>query len=362
MKVAMITRATLYSAPGGDTTQVIQTAEALRLADIEVDIHLTNAAVNYSRYDLLHFFNIIRPADILRHLAKSHVPYVVSTIYVEYGHEDEQGSLRSMMKRTFGADGMEYIKAIARRIKNGEQIDSISYLMLGHKRAVRRIASGAAMLLPNSESEYRRFSVQYRLKRPYHIVPNGVHTAHISASYPKIPAYEGSIICMARIEPLKNQLRLIRALRGSGFRLFIHGKPAPNHAAYYQQCLQEAGEDCSIGGWLAGDALYAAYASASVHVLPSFFETTGLSSLEAAAMGCNIVVSPGGDTRDYFGDAAWYCNPIDEDSILSAVKAAHKAPHNTALAEKIKSQYTWARAGEETLKAYREVLQHLEKS
>jgi glycosyltransferase involved in cell wall biosynthesis len=109
---------------------------------------------------------------------------------------------------------------------------------------------------------------------------------------------------------------------------------------------------------LDADKLYAVYASAKVHVLPSFFETTGLSSLEAAAMGCNIVVGTGGDTRDYFGDNAWYCDPSETSSIRSAVDAAFHAPYNPEFRKEILSHYTWERAAEETLKAYKQVLKH----
>ncbi len=356
MRIALIARSTLHSSPGGDTKQVLETAAGLARLGVQADVYLTDKPIVYHHYDLLHFFNIIRPADILRHVGRTNKPYVVSTIFVEYGHEVAPGSLRHTIKVVLGADGAEYVKAIGRYVKNGERIDSMSYLLKGHRRAVKRVAAGAALLLPNSESEYRRFIITYGIKRPYIVVPNGVHTEHISATYPKLPAYEGAVICMARIEPLKNQLRLIHALRGSGYKLFIHGKPAPNHIGYYNHCVHAAGEDCHIAGWLDTDALYAAYSSAKVHVLPSFFETTGLSSLEAAAMGCNIVVGTGGDTRDYFGNRAWYCSPTDTASIRAAVDAAYHAPYDASFREYILSHYTWDRAAAETLRAYKHVL------
>jgi glycosyltransferase involved in cell wall biosynthesis len=93
-----------------------------------------------------------------------------------------------------------------------------------------------------------------------------------------------------------------------------------------------------------------------VHVLPSYFETTGLSSLEAAVMGCNIVVTDKGDTRDYFKNDAWYCEPEDPASIRQAVEAAYDAPYNEAFRQRIFQEYTWKRAAEETLKAYMDVL------
>ena len=65
------------------------------------------------------------------------------------------------------------------------------------------------------------------------------------------------------------------------------------------------------------------YRASKVHALPSWSETTGLVSLEAALCGCNIVTTDRGYTRDYFGDMAWYCDPYDNRSIRRAVEAAH---------------------------------------
>ena len=75
----------------------------------------------------------------------------------------------------------------------------------------------------------------------------------------------------------------------------------------------------------------------------SWFETTGLSSLEAAALGCNIVITNKGDTKEYFGDQAWYCDPSSPDSIRRAVDEAAASGSNGALQKKIVSEYTWAR-------------------
>ena len=94
------------------------------------------------------------------------------------------------------------------------------------------------------------------------------------------------------------------------------------------------------------------YERARVHILPSWFETTGLSSVEAAVMGCNIVITDKGDTREYFENEAFYCDPADPKSILNAVEKASKAPLNENLRQKILKNYTWKQAALQTLKAY----------
>lgn len=357
MKVLFIARATLYTSPGGDTRQLDETAANLRALGVEVDVALTNTRPNYSAYDLLHFFNIIRPADILRHSRRAGKPYVVSTIYVQYGAADREArsGLAGALGRILSEDRMEWVKAVARMVKNGERLP-LRYIAIGHRRAVQEVARGAAMLLPNSASEYWRFTQAYGVERPHRVVPNGVNLADVEQAYEVVPEYANAVLCMGRIEARKNQLRLIEALNGAPFKLFIHGHPSPNAAAYAAACQAAAGDNVHILPPLSGAALYAAYASAKVHVLPSYFETTGLSSLEAAAMGCNIVVTDRGDTRDYFGDHAWYCEPDSAASIRAAVEEARAAPFDENFRREILARFTWRRAAEETLTAYETVL------
>lgn len=354
-RVAYISRATLYQSPGGDTHQLEETARELRKQGLKIDIYLASQTIPYQDYDLLHFFNIIRPADILGHIDRTDTPFVVSTIFVEYG-DMGAGGWASRINRWAGADALEYIKVLARYLKNGEKINSRRYLYMGHRRAIRELARRAALLLPNSHSEYQRFCRSYGLNPEYRVVPNGINLDFVERNYDPDPDYDQAVICMGRIEWRKNQLQLIRAIKDTPYRLFIHGQPSPNNQDYYQQCLEEANEQVTIGGWLEPEALYRAYQSARVHVLPSYFETTGLSSLEAAAMGCQIVITDRGDTREYFEDFAWYCEPESVDSIRKAIRNAFEKVRKPGLKERILSRYTWARAAEETLKAYNQVL------
>ena len=94
-----------------------------------------------------------------------------------------------------------------------------------------------------------------------------------------------------------------------------------------------------------------------VHVLPSWLETPGLSQLEAAACGCNIVSTDRGSTVDYFGDMAFYCNPSEISSIGAAIDDCFenlKSPKE--MSDFILDQYTWDQSGKQTLQAYQEVL------
>ncbi|HWY35815.1 MAG TPA: glycosyltransferase, partial [Nitrosopumilaceae archaeon] len=168
--------------------------------------------------------------------------------------------------------------------------------------------------------------------------------------------YRDAILCVARIEGHKNQLNLIRALKNTNFKVFLNGLPSPNNQKYYLQCQKEASPNIHFNGRVSEEELYIMFNSAKVHVLPSYFETTGLSSLEAAVMGCNIVITDKGDTVEYFGNLAYYCNPDDPSSIRLAVDAAYKDPFKEELRQLILEKYTWKKAAEKTKEAYNQVL------
>ena len=59
MKVLFISRATLFKVSGGDTIQMMATAKYLKKLGIDVEIKLTDEKINYSTFDLIHFFNEI---------------------------------------------------------------------------------------------------------------------------------------------------------------------------------------------------------------------------------------------------------------------------------------------------------------
>lgn len=357
MNILMISRSTLFSSPGGDTIQMIKTAEELRNLNVNVDIKLTNDKIEYKNYDLIHFFNIIRPADILYHIKKSKLRYVVSTIFVDYTEFEKQvrSGFRSIVFKLLSGDTIEYLKAIVKHVLRIEKIMSLSYIFLGHKRSVKLISSNAEALLPNSKSELERFITKYNTKpKDATIVPNGIEIK----KYEDITQNEkfvNSIVCVGRIEGRKNQLNLIKAMKDINIPLYIIGNVSPNSKDYLNSCQTLAKEYDHIHFIPHIDQLelYAIMKAAKVHVLPSWFETTGLVSLEAAYLDTNIVVTHKGDQDEYFQDLAEYCEPDDIVSIKNAILSAYNRPVTNDLKIRIEENYTWEQAAINTLEAYK---------
>ncbi|THU33536.1 glycosyltransferase family 4 protein [Niastella caeni] len=358
MKIAFITRSTLYSVKGGDTFQIINTARQLKQLGVEVDIKLTNQPVNYQQYDLLHFFNIVRPADIVCHINRSGKPFVISPNLVNYYEYDQlhRKGMAGSLFRFLPKNSIEYVKTIARWLQGKDVLMTNSYVWKGHKQSIKKILRQAAQILPNSILEYEQLA-EFGTPLPgYTLVPNGIDPALFTwnSSLPKEPTL---VLCVARIEGIKNQLNLIKALNNTKFRLVIIGNPAPNQLAYYHECRKQAAANISFIEQLPQETLTAWYQKAGIHILPSWFETCGLSTLEAAAMGCRVVITAKGYTREYFENEAAYCDPASPESILAAVEKAASTTGTNTLRQKILDQYTWQHAASQTAAAYKHVLQ-----
>jgi len=360
MRVAFISRNTLFTVKGGDTVQIIKTAAFLEKLGVKVDIYTSSQKIDYSAYDILHGFNVIRPADLISHFKKFKKPKLLSTIYVDYSEFElmgREGILSSVFK-LIGNDNTEYLKTFMRRLRNGEKSFNIEYCLRGHRGSLKKLIEHSNLLLPNSESEYKRLSKRYRIQKPYQVIPNAIDTSVFKKNYFSNETRSDSVISVARIDGIKNQLNLIRALRNTEFKLTLIGKPAPNHTKYYEQCQKEAGSNTTFITELEQEELIQYYLKAKVHAMPSWFETTGLSSLEAAAMGCNLVISDRGDTTEYFGNNAFYAEPNDPQSIYKAVKMAAESPQNLSFREKIFTEYIWEKTAEKTLAAYNTCLKN----
>ena len=120
LKVLMIARPDLREYPGGDTTQILETARALQKLGVRTVINPDRPV--YQDFDLIHFFNIIDPEDIIGHVSVSGLPFVLSPIYCLYDEYDRlyRTDLVGKMSRWLPRNSIEYLKdcwqvAIVRR-------------------------------------------------------------------------------------------------------------------------------------------------------------------------------------------------------------------------------------------------------
>ncbi len=333
MRVLLQARPDLLALPAGDTVQVMETLCWLRRLGVRAEF-AADLRPDLAQYDLVHLFNLTRVAETAaqcENALRQRKPVAVSTIY--WNPE-------------------EYIAHEPPR-----QRDPLLRLWRQDDPLRRQVAKSASILLPNAVAEAHAVARDLGVTGPFEVVPNGADPAFASARPDEFVVEFGLkdfVLCCARISPRKNQLALIRASRGLDAPVVFIG--AVNDPFYLEACKREADSRHHFLPHMTQSRLASAYAAARVHALPSWFETPGLASLEAAMAGCNIVSTDRGTAREYFGELAWYCSPDDPESIARAVAAAYAAPRDGALASLVKERFTWECAARRTLRAYERVL------
>ena len=354
MKVLFTTRASLFSQPGGDTQQIVQTANSLKLLGHQVDIVLRGEKIQLEKYDIVHFFNLGRPADLVEILPRITQPLVVSSIWVDYSEYDHQRSgTVGKIKNIFGYDAVEYAKSLARGINGSDKLPGWHYIKQGHHESMRLIAERADAVICSSISEKNRINKNLTPKALTHVIPLGLPDNYFEPFEEKPRA---GVICVGRIEGLKNQLNLIHAAHSADWNLRIIGKPSLNQREYYQSCINAATSNVEFVGWLDGDHLLDAYRSARVLVIPSYFETFGLVGLEALSQGCNLVIADRPDMNEIFKERALKFNPNSPQDIREKIEKALQETPKPLTKTEIKT-HSWKNIATQIIDVYETVLE-----
>jgi len=122
----------------------------------------------------------------------------------------------------------------------------------------------------------------------------------------------------------KNVMRLIQAAEKYQFNLKLAGSISSEKDFAPFRAIIDRNPNIEYLGRVSDEQLLSLYQEAKVFALPSVIEGVGLVALEAAACGCNIVVSKNGGPKEYYSDMAMQIDPMSVDSIGQAVVMALK--------------------------------------
>ncbi len=355
MKVLMQGRPDLLTCGGGDTTQVLRTAEHLRQLGVQVEF-CTERSPNLSEYNLVHLFNSTGVAHIRAQLTNAHAqgkPVALSTIY---WNQDEL----LMARLAFGnARWLSYL--LGKRL--GGWVRQRIWYAQAEWKETHALMREADLLLPNSYAEAELLYRDFGLPDNAHIrvVVNGIDPTALRNATPQSfverVGVKKFILSVGRIEIRKNQLALLQVLRKDDPPLVLIGAPNGLEPNYTARVFEQArAKGVRIIESLPHAEIGSAYAAAQVHVLPSWYETPGLASLEAGAVGCPIVTTDRGCTREYFGTLAEYCDPANLDSIRAALDRGLSMPRREDLRNYILANLTWDIAACQTLEAYQTIV------
>ena len=370
MKVLMQSRKNFFELRGGDTVQLEKTKMELEKLGVEVDFSL-DFEQDLSNYDLVHLSNVTRIQETYLHVKnakKQGKPIVLSTIYWPMDEFERLGQvgIRKFINSHVKIDTEEKIKAIARYLKdkNSRNEATRNLWKIGYTKMQKYVVDNVDYFLPNSEMEMDEFCKSFGVEKDrYKVIPNAID-ADIARKQDEVEIpkefekYRNAIICVGRIEPRKNQLSLVKALDKSNYKLILVGAVSDNQKSYFNEIkeIMDRNPNFYYIPKIENSKLYQLYKVCKVSTLPSWLDTPGLVSLEAAAMGCNLAISSKGSTTEYFINMAEYCLPDDINGIRSAIDRAYAKPQNDKLKNRIFENYTWEIAGQKTLDAYKTIL------
>lgn len=358
----------------GDIIMITETAAALDKLGIKVTVS-NELLRDMNSFDVIHLFGTLDPYYTFLRLQKArslNKPVVVSTIFWDWDPIElkEQEILRRgeigysiyQLRKRIQKAIPPIVPAIGYRLIERRKFDfpfSYYYKKLCAERkfginGIRRfIYRNADVLLPNSYEEYYYLQEKFNISNDYKVVANGVNSSFGNGhadSFEKLYGIRDFVLCVAFLCSRKNQLRLIQAMRDIPVPLVLIGA---EEKRYGMLCRAQASNNVYFLGQVSREDVKNAFAAARVHVLPSFYETPGIASLEAALACCIIVTTERGSTREYFRKDVGYCQPTSVDSIRKAItKALQQEPSNN-LKQRIKRDYTWTQAAEATIKGYK---------
>ena len=289
---------------GGGEMQVARVAEELRSLGIAVEDGIVSMHVP----DVVHIFGT-HPrihAPIVQHCSAKGIGCVITPVFFPAPHKSWD-RLRLTVQRTLTRWGV---------LDGGP----------GHFQGAATMLRRAAVVLPNTHEEATLVRAWFPGLARVEVVPNGVDTDWIVADGPMTAeSGEKFVLTVGRLEPRKNQLRLARACSGLGVRLVVVGDTAvdPRYAA---ACAKVRGVQLLGALPPRSIALRTMLRAAHVFALPSWCETPGIAALEAAAAGCNVVVTSVGGAKEYLGNCAEYVSASSTSEIMLSLNRSLQLP------------------------------------
>lgn len=254
-------------------------------------VDLVNNWGNYEwdTYDIIHFFgkgNWIY--DIVSKISNKNVNLIYSPIY-DYSAFSLWGFIRTSLYNMFCLSkfrhSLKYFRVILVRTD-------------AEKRMVKKVA-----LFSKNKIEVVPISYSEQFEHKEVRIEKENFCFHLSS------------ICQSR----KNVIRLIEAAQKYGFTLYLAGNKGS--VKQYRRIKEKIGtsDNIHVLGFISEEEKYDLYNRAKVFALPSLREGVGIVALDAALLGCEIVITDIPGPKEYFNNMAHTVNPYDVDDIGRAI-------------------------------------------
>jgi len=321
MRVLFNTYPMAFHTPGGGEIQLMAYMKELRSQG--VDVHLFDPwNPQLETFDLVHYFSCVGGSfHFCNFISNLGIPLVISSsIWIE---EDT--------KHLYPSEEITMQLQVADRViaNSNLECEAISSVLKIERKKLRTVYNGVDPIF-FEKIDQNIFREKYKIR-------------------------ENFILNVGNIEPRKNQLNLIRAIKKfTNDKLVIIG--GIRDSAYAQEVFKVGGDQIIyIKHMQHNDPLLrSAYAACEVFCLPSSLETPGLAGLEAGCVANKIAITNEGSTTEYFNESVSYLNPDSIDSIVDAIINAKKNDHKLNVnSSKI---YSWNEVTKDLLSVYKELI------
>lgn len=321
MKILFNTYPTAFNTPGGGEQQLLDYKK--HLEEYNVDIEFYNQWKTLGKdYSIIHFFSTMSGSLVtLDYLKKNlNIPLVVSpNFWVDVENWKKSGTYEEIKTILWLADTI---------IVN-------SYIEEEYLVRNMQIDSSKIGIVHNMYNEVFLNTIDESLFRDKY---------GITGKF---------ILNVANVEPRKNQLAFLKALKEfPEYKLIIIG--STRESWYYDACIQEAGEQFLFLGRIdnSDPLLRSAYSGCEFFAMPSLVETPSISALEAAVSGAKILITDLGSTKEYFKDMVEYVNPYDVEMMKNAISRIINQEKNNNLSEFIINNFSYKNAMKQLTNIY----------
>lgn len=206
----------------------------------------------------------------------------------------------------------------------------------------KKVVSNAEKVI--APSNYLLRLIEARYQGPNSIIPNGIDLER----YQEMPenGREKSLLFVGRLQVTKNVQLVIKALAKAnlpGWRFDIVGD-----GPYKDELIRLARElgiqdMCRFHGWIKnGSAEHLEFLSkAALFISESYFESFGVSAVEAIASGCPVILSDIEAHRMFTDNENCFTNPDDDDLLAERLVAFAKGEINLHAGRQKIAAYAW---------------------
>jgi glycosyltransferase involved in cell wall biosynthesis len=247
---------------------------------------------------------------------------------------------------------------------------------LNHKKWKKRLAwwlyqrrdlQSAAALHATADSEAHQFEC-LGLRKPIHIVPNGVDVCmNLESGMGRPGGGKKTALFLSRIQSKKGLPMLVEAwakVLPQGWQMRVVGPDEDEHRAEVESMVSKAGivADWTFEGPLEASDKATAFASADLFILPTYSENFGIAVAEALAAGVPVITTRGAPWRGLVETGSgWWVEPTS-DALATAL--ADACTRNEGVLREMGGRgrewmlrdFTWKSVASRIIRAYDDVL------